>query len=140
MTNTAEMNDFKYNIRLLFKCTHMGITEISKKIGVEPTHSWKLGENRITPTGTALTGKYTYSMWNNSTKIAKKRKFADEIRKIIDIIEKHEQWWSKYSEHGGTIDIIVECRGSYNVGDLVDWNDLGRMAKLKISLGFEIFP
>jgi hypothetical protein len=42
-------------------------------------------------------------------------------------------------ESGGRVLLIADLAGGTNIGDEMNWQDLGRLAAMKISLGVEVF-
>lgn len=69
-----------------------------------------------------------------------KRFFGEEIEKLVATMEASSDFVSNLSETGGVVDIIVHLPGDVNIGDVIPWQILARIAALKANLGIEVFP
>jgi hypothetical protein len=79
-------------------------------------------------------------MWGYSVRVEGKRCFGEDIVKLIETLEAHAEFLSEIVKTEGTIDLVVHLPGDINVGDLLPWDVLARLAFLKVSLGVEVFP
>ncbi|MDO9413197.1 MAG: DUF4279 domain-containing protein [Pseudolabrys sp.] len=130
----------RFVLRLLIKHPSMNPDKISERLGMVPQMAHQAGSNRFTPKGNALPGLYPDSRWGWSKKIEGKRDCFSEVSALVDSLEKHKDFLSDISDEGGSTEIIVHLAGDANIGWTMPWQELSRMARLKIDLGIEVFP
>ena len=131
---------WRYQIRLLYRHPRINPETITKNLGLNPDSSWVVGAPRKTPAGNALTGTYADSMWCHSHNVLGRRSFSEDIGRLIRILERHSDFVENITEDGGSARLIINLPGDTSIGDEIPWTDLSRMSRLKLCLGFEVFP
>jgi hypothetical protein len=100
---------------------------------------WKAGQNRVTPTGTQLSGIYkeTYCTFN----LARSRK--DELERFIKhsnkILQPHKRFIRHISLTGGSIEYFVGMYLDKNHGVILNPELLDELAKLQIALSLDLY-
>ena len=113
---------------------------ITAGLGMEPKHSWFVGEPRMTPKGTPLTGIHDRTYWVVSTKVIGHRFFFEEAVTLIQPLELSQAFIAEFVSTGGTLCLSIGLGGSRNIGDVIRSAHLRRLCDLGIDLGVEVFP
>ena len=71
---------------------------------------------------------------------AGKRRFFENVLELVSRLEPSSQFIAEIVDGGGSALITVQLPGENNIGAVMDWTDLARIAALKIKLGIEVFP
>jgi hypothetical protein len=130
----------QYKIRLLIKHPSTDPADISDRLGIKPGLARKVGDQRLTPIGRALPGVYRETTWSHSEPSSGGRHFFAAIVRLIDQLEPNREYIKGLVETGGYVGLIADLGGRVNIGDEMDWQQLSRLAAMKISLGVEVFP
>lgn len=129
-----------YRLSLSVKHPNMDPAEITRELGLTPTHSWLAGSERRTPVGTRLSGTYANSYWIASRDVVGDRAFFHGMIDMISKLESLSSFLNFVSSTGGTIAMIIGLPGKVNIGDEIATSDLARLVRLNIKLGIEVFP
>ncbi len=135
-----EKNELRFGIRLLIKHPDIDPATITNELGLKPNLSWLEGDKRTSPLGTQLTGNYLQSAWGWSKRIDQKRDFFKEIANLGVLLQSRETFIASIIESGGNVMAIVNLPGDINIGSILNWSDMQRLAALRIDLGIEVFP
>lgn len=117
----------------------MDLEHAAQKLGLVPFRIWKSGAQKATPKGTLLDGEYVFSYCcirlNNDGGF----RVPEVISGLLSKLESDFQYWLNISSSGGRIYLVVfseEPEERYC--DEFDFGLLSRLAKLKISLEFDV--
>jgi hypothetical protein len=130
----------RYNVRLLVRHPSMDPSLITSTLGLTPYRTWLAGTPRTTPVGRPLSGVYNQSSWGYSYRVEANRYFSRDILKMVAVLERASEFILGVIEGGGSVNLMIDLPGSVNIGDDIPWSCLERLAALKVSLGFEVFP
>jgi hypothetical protein len=130
----------RYDIVLLIKHPSIDPAVISEQIGLTPFRYQRFGEPRVTPTGIPLVGLWKNSSWSWQLRCKGKRAFFESVNRLVVELESHSKFLSDLVLDGGNICLIVNLDGKKNIGDVLSWQAMERIARLKIDLGIEVFP
>ena len=68
-----------------------------------------------------------------------RRHFFKDISGIADRLEPSRAFLAKIVDEGARISLTVNLYGDKNIGDVLSWREMQRLADLKIDLGLEVF-
>ena len=138
------MNPYTYIISLRVKHPARDLSYLGPLLELKSKGGWLAGEQRMTPKGTELDGRYTYSYWYSEITN------NPEESGNIDIETSLDEWTSKLSTHsvefnkitneGGTIDYFVWIYCDKNLGIDISPKLMKNMSSLGISLGVGCDP
>jgi hypothetical protein len=57
------MSDYEFTMSLRIRHPHVEPAEVTRRLGMEPQHFWRVGEERRDAKGAALGGSYHESLW-----------------------------------------------------------------------------
>lgn len=127
-------------IRLVIKHPNIDLRNVTDVIGLVPNACWQSGDPVITPAGTTMPGKHTFSLWSYSQAFGKDASILSKVSEILDVLEPNSSFIVNLEASGGTVNIFLDILGDFNIGGVIPWSGLNRLANLKINLGFEVFP
>jgi hypothetical protein len=133
-------HSLRYSVRLMIKHPNIDPTRITEALGLKPNTSGIVGSWRKTPTGKSLPVTYKESGWSHWFRVERNRFFFQDVVKVIDKLEPQRDFLHEIVNGGGTIDLIIHLPGDANIGDHLQWRDMGRLSSLRIDLGIEVFP
>jgi hypothetical protein len=129
-----------YEVRLLIRHPNIDPDRITKTLGLIPHSSAMAGSERRTLAGDLLPGLHKDSAWSYSFRVTGNRRLFSDAAKLIDKLEPHQAFLAELDHGGGSICFILDLPGDVNMGDVLPWRDMARLANLHIDLGIEVFP
>ncbi|MCO5082519.1 MAG: DUF4279 domain-containing protein [Rhizobiaceae bacterium] len=128
-----------FTIQLSFTHSHIGVDELTRRIGIEPDRAWNVGEERTTPVGRRISGVFDKTYWSVSRTVFGKRHFFNEVLFELDKLGNID-FFRWFRQNGGEASVIIGLSGAENIGDVIKPENLNRLAELGFSLGIEVFP
>lgn len=135
-----EAEELSFSIRLLIKHPSCDPSEITRELGLTPHLAHKVGDARQTPQGTSLSGTYRETAWSHAFRVTDERRFFRGADALMLGLEERASFLQHLSETGGTVCLIFDLFGEHNVGVVLKWQSLARLAALRVDLGVEVFP
>ncbi len=135
-----ETEERSFVIRLLIKHPSCEPSEITRELGLTPHLARKVGDARPTPKGTPPSETYRETAWSHSFRVTGERRFFTSADALVLGLEERASFLQHLSETGGTVCLIFDLFGEHNVGDVLRWRSLARLAALRVDLGVEVFP
>jgi hypothetical protein len=141
-TDTSDRRSH-YHFRISLRLRHPSIAPatITEALRIDPKHSWKAGEPRQTPTGTALTGLNRDTYW--VAEITAGRWPADvgeAIHGVLRSLIPHRPFLHRLRAEGGTAELFVGWFFENQSGDILTHECLALAGDLQIDLSFDIYP
>ena len=125
---------YRYQLYLGIKHPTMRLEVISSRLNCEPTSGWNVGD-MIGPT--APPRRFTYWMLNRE---GQDRYFFRNVKRFCTwAVEKKEAIHSLQSD-AAEMTFIINLRGQYNIGDVLDCETMRMAAELNIPISVEVFP
>jgi Domain of unknown function (DUF4279) len=139
------MYPFRYEISLRFRHPSIDPAIISKQLRIKPRWSWKAGEPRKTPKGTALSGNRSESYWtaplqSKKTLYSRTTDFEEYLISIAHKLKPHASFIKKIIKGGGGAELFVGLYGSKNFGMDLRPKLLHDLGKLGLRLSLDIYP
>ncbi len=135
-----ETEGLSFSIRLLIKHPSCDPSEVTRELGLPPHLAHKVGDARQTPKGTPLPGTYRETVWSHAVRVTGERRFFRSAEGLIGKLEERASFLQHLSETGGTVCLVFDLRGEHNVGAVLGWRSLARLAALRVDLSVEVFP
>jgi len=129
-----------YSIRLLIRHPTIDPALITARLGLTPNMAQTVGHERRTPIGTRLPGVYQHSAWSHVFEVEGRRHFTKDIVPFLSRLEESGTFLRELTDTGGSVSLCLHLPGHVNIGDVIRWQDLQRMAALHMSLSIEVFP
>ena len=132
-----------FNITVLVKHPDIDTREISRELKLDPFRSWNAGDNRKSPKGTPLSGKWSYSSWNyvfHFKKDEADRLVSEELSDIVSKLHGKRKFLNNITDTGGGVTIYVQMPGVFNIACKIDCQTIKMICELKAKFGFEVYP
>ncbi|MBA3518097.1 MAG: DUF4279 domain-containing protein [Rhizobiales bacterium] len=130
----------RFDVQLFIVHPTIDPASITAALGLKADNVQNVGEQRQTPRGALLLGKYRDTRWRHSVRFTVGHQhFAQEITNLIDRLEPHRAFLKSIQQTGGTSTLIVKFLGDGYFGDDVPIDALARMANLGLALGIECY-
>lgn len=130
----------RFSIVLLVRHPSIDPKEISAELRLEPFSSWKVGDLRTTPKGTALPGVREQSFWNHVFEYEGDSRFFEETERLLGQLALRKDFFVRIGKEGGYAEIYLQLPGDVNQGSSAKPSLLKLMAELGLHLGVEVFP
>lgn len=127
-------------VSLRFKHPSMDLHFLEELLQVPCFRTWKAGDDRTTPKGDPLQGKYKESYWVGRRDFSERLRFVKELESLVMLVSDTQEALAQFNKSGGTIDIYLSLPGSINVGDDIEPSLLSVMGKLGITFMIEVMP
>jgi hypothetical protein len=130
----------RYRIILRIRHPELDPAEITAALGWEPQHSWKRGDQAMTPKGTRLPHLRPDGLWSCSFRYQGDAKIAEKLDQVLAHLSKHDALFRNLNEMDAKTALYVQLPGDTNIGDRLPWEVLKKFADLQIAFEFETFP
>ncbi|HEY4112679.1 MAG TPA: DUF4279 domain-containing protein [Rhizomicrobium sp.] len=133
---------FEYTCKLSLWIRHPAadLSHVPEKLGFPATRVWKAGDPRLTPKGMPLIGNYRESYCSLSLQEERVASLPDLLRNVLPKLSARKADLDKLTSSGATISLFVGWFSEdTNSRDVIDWELLAELAKLKISLDLDFY-
>jgi hypothetical protein len=117
----------------------MDPTEISSELSLEPTRSWRKGNQRSTSDGYALEGKYDSTYWSYRVEHDSNVPLANFLDVFTSSIANRRDFFRRIRLTGGTVEYFIGWYSGISSGEVFNCNLLGRLADLQIDLSLDVY-
>jgi hypothetical protein len=139
-TDGTEETSRRFNVALFIVHPTIDPAEITAALGLEGHFVHPVGEQRKTPKGTLLPGKYKDTRWRHRVRHdVKDQRFAAAVVTFVDRLAPHKAFLHDLRSTGGRAMIIVQFLGDGYFGDEIDRDTLARLVDLELDFGLECF-
>jgi len=132
--------DYYFQIQLLVRHPEIDPDEITDALGLTPDRSWKAGDQRSTPAGSALAGKYQLSNWSHSWEVVGERCFFKCAENIVRDLQCRQSFFVQLADDRGETMLNIQLYGKGSIGDVASPNFQTLLQSMGIRLGIEVFP
>ena len=133
------MYPFRYDISLRITHPTMHPQQICDRLGLQAKRMWKVGQPRVTPTGTPLSGVYKQTYCTFSLACSRKDELERFIERSNKILQPHKRFLRHISSTGGSIEYFVGMYLDKNHGVILSPELLDELAKLQITLALDLY-
>ena len=135
-TNTSK----RFDVELFIVHPTLDPVEIGTALGLDAKFAHRVGDQRKTPKGTALSGTYQDTRWRYSRRHeTSDQRFAGKIAELIDCIEPRKAFLKELRSTGGTACLILQLLGDGYFGDKIPQSMLAKLIDLELDFGVECF-
>lgn len=133
------MNTFQTRVSLRVFGPNFDPAKLSQELGMEPKHSHKAGEARITPKGTPLDGIYPSSYCSFPINQADSEELSAVLGRIVQTLIPHKAVFEGIRSDGGRIELFIGWYSAGNSGDTFTSDMLSTLGDLKIDLALDVY-
>jgi hypothetical protein len=130
----------RYDVELFIMHPTLTPAEIGAALGMRAKWPHRVGDQRKTPAGTELPGKYRDTRWRYSRRYRTTGQwFAHKVAALLDRIEPRKAFLKNLRSTGGEACVLVQFLGDGFFGDNIPLDTLARLVDLQLDLGIECF-
>jgi hypothetical protein len=139
------MYPYRYSVSLRVFHPTMNPDTLTKRLSLQPSRKWMVGEPRSTPKGNKLKGinKGTYwtaELHKEKSLLSRKVALEDFLAEQLATLKKVENYFRHIRKTGGRIELFVGLFCDKNMGAEFPSSLLATMGKLGINLSLDIYP
>jgi hypothetical protein len=139
------MQPYSFSVALRVWHPDIDPAVITAEVGFEPKTSWRAGEARCTPKGTALTGTRSESYWTSDPFNAggydsSDRVAEDVLSEVLDVLGPRKPFLLLLRQQGARIHIQVSSFSTNNYALELPPEILARSAELGASIVHDVYP
>jgi hypothetical protein len=139
------MSDYEFTMSLQIRHPNVEPAEITRILGIEPQHTWRVGDTRRDPTGAALEGSYRESYWMArlmaEPELASNRVGVEsEVTRTLAQLRKSFEFLEALKAEGGAVELLVSifAREDFRLEFVPD--SLALFGRLGITIALEVKP
>jgi hypothetical protein len=126
----------RFKVELLIVHPTMDPAEIAAALGLEGHFTQRVGDQRKTPKGTLLPGKYRDTRWRHCVRHAiKDQWFAEAVTQFVDRLAPHRAFLRDLRSTGGKAHVNLEFLGDGYFSDAIPRDVLSKLVDLELDLG-----
>ncbi|MDD3446509.1 MAG: DUF4279 domain-containing protein [Zavarzinia sp.] len=132
-----------YHFCISLRLWHPSIApeEITRAIGIEPRHSWNVGEARRTPKGTMLAGSNRETYWCADVGAGRwPLEISAAIHDVLERLVRHRPFFHRIRAEDGRAELFIGWFFENQTGDTLTYPCLALAGDLQIDLSFDIYP
>lgn len=133
------MKPFKYSVSFRVEHPEIDPHEISAKLSLTPTTSWKAGDRRSSPTGTPLEGHYKTTYWSYTFGESRDMRLADSLESFSLALQPFKEFLLQIRSTGGKCEYFVGWFSDANSGEIFTFQLLSKITDLQIDLSLDIY-
>jgi hypothetical protein len=141
----AFMSDYEFTMSLSIRHPNVDPSEISRALGFEPQHSWKVGEQRRGPTGDLLEGVYRETFWMGrlmtEPELASDRVSVEVVvLRTLTQLRKSFDFFTDLSRSGGVAELHVSIFGREDFRLEFVPESLSLLGRLGLTVSLNVTP
>ena len=124
-----------------FRIFHPAINpdDISAELSLIPSTQWKSGDDRRSPNGKRLPGRYKNTYWSYRLPLRVGVNLAKRLDEFSRMLTKHESFLKRLRSTGGRSEFFVGWFVKPNSGEIFDRELLARLSRLQIDLAMDVY-
>jgi hypothetical protein len=130
-----------FSYRVSFQIRHPTARAEALSLGLpwEPSNAWTVGEDRVTPAGTRLTGTRRETYCNFPIAEGDDGALAACLSRIVEALSPHADHLAEVCRTGGALSFYVFWYPNGDTGEVFTADLLQKMASLNIALGLNVY-
>jgi hypothetical protein len=130
----------RYHIILRIRHPELDPAEITAALGWDPDHSWKAGDQSVTPNGRTLPSVRPDGLWSRIFRYKGETLIVENVEQILNHLMKHKDLFDHLDQMSAQSALYIALPGDTNNGARIPWHVLKKFVDLKIAFEFETFP
>ncbi len=129
-----------HSITVLIIHPSWDLSRVSNDTGLAPLRRRRMGEQRLTPTGSSLPGTWADSRWSYIWTSHEEGGFEKSIQMALDRMQNARAFLNEVRASGGQLLLIVRLSGKDHQGGEICNEVITKISDLGFALGIEVFP
>ena len=114
--------------------------DISRALSLSPSRQSKVGDQRVTPTGTRLEGTYQFSSWGHEFDSSGVADLTEFLPSVIDRLAPHTSYLAALDREGGSVELFCGIFADGNWDESFHHTLLRGLADMAIDLRLDVYP
>lgn len=139
------MSDYEFTMSLRIRHPHVEPAEVTRGLGMEPQHSWRVGETRRDAEGVAIGGAYHESLWmcalmphpELSSDIVG---VESQLQHVIGVLRRSFDFLQSLRESGGVAELHISLFARQEFRLELPAESLASLAQMGIAMALEFHP
>lgn len=145
IVRVQDMQRYSYTVDVRIWHPSIKPEEVTRVLGMTPSHCSEAGQQRQTPKGTLLEGVYRESYWNTDPFDRGEHSSTDDLAEdalteVLKVLEPHKTFIQKLRGEGARILLQVSSFSDRNYALEFSPEVLGRCAALGVGLAHDVYP
>lgn len=133
------MYPYKYNVSLRIFHPQADPQIFTETLGMEPSRSWRVGDERTTPKGAALKGQNRETFWCSRLSAPEDSEFPVFIPGTVAKLTQHISFFRQIRQAGGRIEFYVTLiPGGGCLGETLTHDLMTSLGQIEIDLCLDI--
>lgn len=133
------MNTARYKVSLRIEHPFLDLSFVPTSLGMQPVRIWKIGDERVTPTGSHLGGRRDYSYCMVDMGGDCNAALELQIRQAISKIKSHRDTLDQVTTTGGTVGFFIGWFSHGDSGIRIQIETLRELCSLNIQLDINVY-
>jgi len=139
------MSDYEFTMSLRIRHPHAEPAEITRKLGLEPQHVWRVGEERRDAEGAALGGTYHESLWICAL-MARPELSSDlvdvesELLHAVGALRRSFDFLQSLRDSGGVAELHISIFARQDFRLELPADSLASLGQMGITMALEVNP
>jgi uncharacterized protein DUF4279 len=139
------MSDYEFTMSLRIRHPHVEPAEVTRRLGMEPQHFWRAGEERRDAQGAAVGGAYHESLWM-CTLMARPELASDLIRvesellHTIGVLRRSLDFLQSLRQSGGVAELHISIFARQEFLLELPAELLASLGEMGIAMALEVNP
>jgi len=129
----------KVSLRLWWEFTEISPQDLSERLGLSAERAWAKGDQRMTPKGNLLSGKWDGSYWYCPLESCSIGVLSSTIEKHVSCLQLHDIFIREFVERGGKFVMFVGFIGDGTFGFNLESKVVSMLASLGANLSIEVY-
>ena len=138
------MEPYRYRVSFRIKHPNIDPSEITYRLGIEPSSSWKVGDPIVGKNGEIREGTRKQSFWRyqphkEQRLLSSEQYLEDYLEKITESLTVHKEYFSEIVNSGGNINYFIGLLSEHNISNDFPAPLLKQLGELNIDLQLDIY-
>jgi hypothetical protein len=139
------MSEYEFTVSLRIRHPSIAPTEITEAIGIEPQHTWRVGEPRRDPEGGDCTGVYRESYWMgrlmDEPQLSSGRVSVESVLwQTLTQLRRSQSFLEKLNTEGAVAELSVSLFARENFRLELSADSLALLGRLRLAVVLDIQP
>jgi len=139
------MSEYEFTVSLRLRHPAIDPSRVTQALGIEPQHTWKVGDVRCDPAGAALRGVYRESYWMgrlmDEPELSSAQMSVESVllEKLTQLRRSHE-FLEQFHAEGGVAELHISlyARAAFRLE--LSEESLASLSRLGLAVALEVHP
>jgi uncharacterized protein DUF4279 len=139
------MSEYEFTVSLRLRHPAIDPAQITQTLGIEPQHTWKVGDPRRDPAGGALEGAYRESYWMgrlmDEPQLSSGRLSVESVllQRLAQLRRSHD-FLEQFHAEGGVAELHVSLYAREAFRLELSEESLGLLSRLGLAVALDVHP